>query len=163
VIVRRLRITEADVLKRLRLSMLRGAPSAYGTTYEEACMYDEAEWDARTQRGAEAHDSITYVVEIDGTPVGMTGGAIEEGTAHLYAMWVEPEARRSGAGRALVEAVVEWARGKRASVMELEATEGNVAACALYEGCGFSDTGERRPLREGSTTNTIIMRRTLDA
>ena len=38
-------------------------------------------------------------------------------------------------------------------------TEDNDGALALYERCGFVDTGERESLREGSDATTVVMRR----
>lgn len=43
----------------------------------------------------------------------------------------------------------------------LRVTEGNDAAPALYERCGFVDTGDREPLREGAKTLAIVMRHPL--
>jgi ribosomal-protein-alanine N-acetyltransferase len=80
---------------------------------------------------------------------------------NLYAMWVDPSARRRGVGRALVEAVTGWAREINARRMVLRVTEGNPGVLALYEGCGFIDTGSREPLREGSQTRTMVMARLL--
>ena len=85
----------------------------------------------------------------------------EPGVAHLYAMWVAPDARGAGVGRALVEAVVAWARGRGCGRLVLSVTETNRSARGFYEACGFADTGERRPLREGSDLDVLIFAKTL--
>ena len=55
----------------------------------------------------------------------------------LEDLFVREEARRSGLGRALVEAAVERARERGCKRIELDVNEGNAAALALYENCGF--------------------------
>jgi ribosomal protein S18 acetylase RimI-like enzyme len=74
-------------------------------------------------------------------------------------MWVDPSSHRRGVGRALVETVGAWARDLGIGRIVLRVTEGNAAAVALYEGCGFVDTEEREPLRNGSGATTRVMQR----
>jgi ribosomal protein S18 acetylase RimI-like enzyme len=74
-------------------------------------------------------------------------------------MWVDPSSRRRGAGRALVDAVGAWTHDLGIARIVLRVTEGNAAAVALYEGCGFVDTEEREPLRDGSGATTRVMQR----
>ncbi len=56
----------------------------------------------------------------------------------LEDLFVREEARGSGLGRALVEAVVDLARERGCRRVELDVNEGNAAALALYESLGFS-------------------------
>lgn len=55
----------------------------------------------------------------------------------LEDLWVQEDARRSGLGRALVEAAVERARERGCKRIELDVNEDNAAALALYASCGF--------------------------
>ena len=57
---------------------------------------------------------------------------------YLEDLFVREEARRSGLGRALVEAALARARERRCARVELDANEANAPALALYEGLGFS-------------------------
>jgi ribosomal protein S18 acetylase RimI-like enzyme len=66
-----------------------------------------------------------------------------------------------GFGPALVDAVVAWARGRGCGRLVLSVTETNRSARGFYEACGFADTGERRPLREGSDLDVLIFAKTL--
>jgi ribosomal protein S18 acetylase RimI-like enzyme len=56
----------------------------------------------------------------------------------LEDLFVAERARRSGIGKALVEASVERARARGCRRMQLNTNEANAAALALYERCGFS-------------------------
>ena len=55
----------------------------------------------------------------------------------LEDLFVREEARRSGLGRALVEAALARAREHGCKRVELDVNEGNAAALALYTACGF--------------------------
>ena len=57
----------------------------------------------------------------------------------LEDIYVAPEARGSGVGRALVEAAFERARERGCLRIELDVNEANPAAVALYESLGFEN------------------------
>jgi ribosomal protein S18 acetylase RimI-like enzyme len=59
---------------------------------------------------------------------------------YLAELYVVPERRRQGLGRALVLAAVGRARERGADYMDLNTGEEDVAARALYESLGFSRT-----------------------
>jgi ribosomal protein S18 acetylase RimI-like enzyme len=61
-------------------------------------------------------------------------------------MFVAPAARERGVGTALVEALVAWARARRAVGLSLRGAATNSPAIALYEKCGFRRTGESKPV-----------------
>jgi ribosomal protein S18 acetylase RimI-like enzyme len=58
---------------------------------------------------------------------------------YLAELYVVPERRGQGIGRALMEASMEVAREQGAAYMELGTSEDDVAARALYESLGFSN------------------------
>jgi GNAT superfamily N-acetyltransferase len=53
-------------------------------------------------------------------------------------VYVVPEHRRRGIGRALLNAALEWGRGEGCDEAELDVLVANPAR-ALYEGAGFRD------------------------
>jgi ribosomal protein S18 acetylase RimI-like enzyme len=55
----------------------------------------------------------------------------------LEDLYVLPDGRRSGLGRALVEAALESARERGCVRIELDVDEDNEPALALYRACGF--------------------------
>jgi ribosomal protein S18 acetylase RimI-like enzyme len=58
---------------------------------------------------------------------------------YLAELYVVPERRRRGLGRALLQAAIECARARGADRMDLGTGENDVAARALYESLGFSN------------------------
>ena len=67
---------------------------------------------------------------------------------HLEELYVVPDRRRQGLGRALMEAAIELARRAGAAYMDLATAEDDVAARALDESVGFDNHGGRP---DGST------------
>ena len=148
----------------LRLRALLDAPDAFGSTHAQEAGDGEDEWRAWMTGWPDASDQALFAAVDDGDWIGIAVGVRwqrDRELVNLYAMWVDPSARRRGVGRALVEAATAWARELNVRRMVLRVTDGNRGALALYEGCGFIDTGEREPLREGSQTRVMLMARSL--
>jgi ribosomal protein S18 acetylase RimI-like enzyme len=70
--------------------------------------------------------------------------------AYLEELYVAPDRRGEGLGRALLEAAMETARGEGAEQMELGTSEDDTAARALYESAGFTN-------REGSPDGPVML------
>ena len=64
--------------------------------------------------------------------------------AYLEELYVTPERRGQGLGRALMERAIEFARERGATRMDLGTSTDDTAARALYEKLGFTDR-ERPP------------------
>lgn len=83
----------------------------------------------------------------------------------LFGMFVQPEHRGRGIGRALIEAAIAHARARPGSVvMNLALTGGNDAALKLYQSCGFETYGiEPMGLRiDGGYRGKVLMWRRVD-
>ena len=153
--VRRVRDDEWRALRELRLAALADAPDAFWTRYDEALERSDDEW--REWTSLPCHVAVE-----DGRLVGH-GRRVrrpEDGTrADVIAMFVAPEARRRGVGRALVEAQMRWAEsGGLSGASELMVNVENDGAIRLYESLGFRDTGERAPLRDGPHVLATMVR-----
>ena len=161
------RLGEDDwaTFREVRLRALLDAPDAFGSTYGEESSQPEPrwrDWAAGRWRGGVA--AVYLGRDRDQRPTGTITVAefdAEPGTAYVYAMWVEPDARRAGVGRDLVDAAAAWARGRGCHRLVLSVTETNAAARSFYEAVGFVDTGERKPLREGSELEVLRLAKPL--
>ncbi len=78
--------------------------------------------------------------------------------AELGDLAVSPEARRSGVGRALVEALLEDARNHGVQLVFLEVRESNAAARRLYEEVGFEAVGRRPGYYARPVEDALVMR-----
>src|SRR5262245_58969741 len=160
--IRRAIPAEWERVRELRLRSLEDAPEAFGSTLEEERGLGQPEWIAWIV-GWEGARNALYVAEgeDDGAWVGMAVGSRtgEERRAHLYAMWVDPAWRTRGVGAGLVHEVLGWAASWGARSVVLGVTETNDGAARLYERLGFTDTGLRHPLRDGSPLSVRILRR----
>ena len=140
VTVRRVRADEGLRLREIRLAALADAPTAFTTTLEEMVDKPVAFWTDRVTTNSEGNAAATFLAESDGEWVGMVAGwreTADQPWVELVSMWVAPVARGTGAGRALVEQVVDWSAEIGIERVELWVTRGNDPAIALYERCGF--------------------------
>jgi ribosomal protein S18 acetylase RimI-like enzyme len=108
----------------------------------------EPQWTKGDDAFAQAISEAAYCViaTLDGAPAGYAlameyfGGR----QIHLVRIAVLPERRGAGIGVRLLDAVVAYARQRRADLLTLNTQEYNRRAQALYEWFGFQQTGERQ-------------------
>lgn len=131
----------------LRLRALEDAPWAFGSTLAEIRHRDtEAHW-----REGVSWPRVPFVVEVDGQPAAMgrllfgddpVYGDVPGARAELISVWVAPEHRGRGVGRALVAAAVEHLAAHHPQTrLLLAVVETNLPARRLYESCGFGTGG----------------------
>lgn len=82
------------------------------------------------------------------------------GEAELLTLAVRPDARRKGAGRALLAAFEAGARTGGAAEAFLEVSEVNAPARALYAAAGWGEAG-RRPRYYGDGSDALVLRKPL--
>jgi len=158
-IVRSFEAREWRSYRDLRLRALADSPDAFGTTLEEALERSEDAWRSQLCTGVESGRGLPLAAALRGALVGMAwAGIVADGSAFLVQMWVSPDARGAGIGRALLEAALDWSRERGAEGRELKVACGNVPARRLYERAGFLPRGEQEPLRPGSSILVQPMR-----
>ncbi|MFB6262419.1 MAG: GNAT family N-acetyltransferase [Bradymonadaceae bacterium] len=93
-------------------------------------------WVARPGAGAEP---VGVVVANFNWSLKFAGRAL-----WIEELFVDPEARRQGLGRALVDRVVDYAETHDIRGIDLEAYQGNTPASVLYRTAGFHRLGRER-------------------
>lgn len=142
--VRRVQLDDLDAVRELRLAALKGAPEAFCASFAHEAAQPRAFWEARVAGNAAGTETVSFLAFCDDRLAGSVVGARDDDErAHLYAMWVEPFARRRGVGEALVDHVVRWARDAGCRQLLLEVLEGNDGAERLYRRCGFARVSSR--------------------
>ena len=81
--------------------------------------------------------------------------AVDEGQITNIA--THPDFRRMGYGRAVVEALIKYAKNNRLESISLEVRESNKAAIALYTDLGFKVEGKRKDFYKKPTESALVM------
>ncbi len=144
-IVRRLSKDDAEAFHRLRLAGLAQSPEAFASSFaEDAALTPEA---VRERFPVERDRFVLGAFDPRERLIGAVGFTRErhlklEHWGKIWGMYVAPEARRRGVGRALVLRVVEECTaipGLEQIVLEVATVA--AAARRLYESCGFAGFG----------------------
>ena len=125
-----------ELFREIRLRALREAPYAFGSRYDDWVDAPESRWRDRV-----ASVPLNLVARSGDELLGMASGVlVGEDGAGLISMWVDPAARGSGVGAALVEAVVAWAAAAGRPTYLMVRSD-NARAIAAYVRAGFVDLG----------------------
>jgi RimJ/RimL family protein N-acetyltransferase len=134
--IRPLTPEDAEAYRELRLESLRQHPEAFASTYESAAQRPDSAWRTTLEQ-------LTFFGAFagDGRPVGLVAfdqsdGDKDKHRGWLLQMYVRPEMRGTGCAQALVETLLEQARGKVLQV-HLGVWSENQPAIRLYEKTGF--------------------------
>ena len=137
--VRRLTPADAARYREIRLAGLKNNPEAFGSTFESESLKPMSSFAERLR------SSAIFGAFRDAELLGIAGFAFREGAkeAHkglLWGMYVRPDARKSGVGRRLVEAVIDFAR-QHVEILQLSVVSDNEPARGLYARLGFLEYG----------------------
>ncbi len=162
VLVRRIRDDEAALLRELRLRSLTDAPEAFGQSADDAANRVDEEWRQQTRAAASGERRAWFVAET-GSParaIGLVNGRRRPpDELMLFSMWVEPESRRLGVGRQLIDGLDEWARDWGARRTVLWAFAGNEPAIRFYERLGFQVEDDTPDAEIGRSYGALAMSR----
>jgi GNAT superfamily N-acetyltransferase len=99
-------------------------------------------FDLERRYGGEA--GAFWVARLEGQVVGSVGvERLPDGRAELHRLYLDATLRGRGVGRALVEVVLGWCRAAGIARLTLWSDTRFDRAHRLYEGMGFTKTGER--------------------
>jgi GNAT superfamily N-acetyltransferase len=93
-------------------------------------------------------ESVIFLAVVDGAIVGFTQLYPSFSSVSMKRLWVlndlfvTPDARKSGAGRALLERAERWAAETGAKGLTLSTQITNLTAQRLYEACGWTKDDE---------------------
>jgi ribosomal protein S18 acetylase RimI-like enzyme len=152
--IRRLLLTDADAVLRLRREALESEPLAFSSSPTE----DRVQMPGMLDQYL-AHRTKAIFGAFEPGLIGMAGIMQEEGAksrhkARLWGVYVVPSGRGAGVGRALVEAAIEFARSLEGLThVHLCVAESGHAAQALYSRLGFRTWGmEPAAMRVGEVS-----------
>lgn len=103
-------------------------------------------------------DHILLVAEQHGAPVGYVCAYTVCRESDILTVAVAPAARRCGAGRALLEALIEVLTGDSDAIF-LEVRQSNVPARALYASMGFCEVGVRRGYYQHPKEDAVLYKK----
>ncbi len=149
IVVRRVHPEEGDAYRQVRLAALAESPAAFASTYARESSLTAQDWSERARASSEGWQRAAFFAVAEGNIVGLVGGYRPEPASdvvELVSMWTHPSTRRTGVGRLLVEAVIDWARAGQAQEVQLWVTRANIAAKVFYRTVGFTEAGDYRPL-----------------
>lgn len=145
--IRRLTSADGAAFRELRLRALREHPDAFLVSAEEEEREPPSAWTERLREKETSHDDAILGAFVNRRLVGTVGYFRERfsKTRHravIWGMYVAPEARRHGAGRALLDVALRDLRALGdVDVVHLSVVSTNVAARALYRTAGFAVWG----------------------
>ena len=137
--VRELQMAEAEALVSLRRRALAGEPLAFGSSLSD----DRLSLEFARSSLRDTEEQAIFGAFAGATLVGMVGilrspRAKQRHRAGIWGMYVAPDARGAGLGRALLEAAVARARTwPEVRQVHLSVTDSSTVARALYESMGF--------------------------
>ncbi len=146
--IRVLNEADAPLYQELRLSALKTNPEAFGSTYEREVKFT---LETVIERLTPTKDKFVLGAFDDtGSLMGIVTFMRETGikTAHkgnVYGMYVGPESRNRGVGKALMLELIKMARGYEAlEQINLTVVSDNESAKKLYTSLGFETYGVER-------------------
>ena len=157
VAVRRVRLSEGERVRSIRLEALRDpiAWLAFLETMAEAEVRPMGFWHDRAAAAALSDSAAQFIAEAGRDWVGTLTVLIAEpgaldyfgrpaiaGRAAVVAVYVRPSHRGHGILGELVEAAADWARAQGQTELALDVHTDNPRARTAYTRTGFVDTGE---------------------
>ncbi|MEA2621240.1 MAG: hypothetical protein QOH61_150 [Chloroflexota bacterium] len=184
--VERIGPDDGNLLREARLRSLADSPEAFGQTVADAGARDDADWQQQARQSSSGERRAWFLATAatgpghsDGLGAGHAGdGAtasrrsrrplgLVQGRRRLpadlliFSMWVDPEVRRLGVGRRLIEDVESWAREWGATRSVLWVFAANEPAIRFYRKLGFDLELDGDDAASGRTYGALAMSRAI--
>ena len=163
--IERIKPGEWQTLRDIRLRSLQDAPEAFGQRYDEAAAVPDDEWKSIARSSSSGNRRIWILARDESeSPIGVVQGRRRPpADCLLFSMWVDPAARRSGVGGALVDAIQDWAESWDAQRVVLWVLAANESAMRFYDRIGFTTLNEGADAISGHAWGAFTMERTARA
>lgn len=138
--IRRIKPSDSDLYKTLRLKSLLDSPGAFGTSHETAMLRDRESWISQAEAGSFGSDSAIFLTFKEKQAIGLAAiyRMIDPSeVGELMQVWVTPEHRGKGVGATILEFVMLWALNNKFRAVTAGIMEGNSEALAFYQKHGF--------------------------
>lgn len=106
---------------------------------------------------ATPHARIDVAVDAHDRAIAFHDYWLVAGELHVLAIATDPDRRRAGLGRALLEHALAAARAGGATLATLEVRRGNAPAIALYLRCGFAVAHVRARYYQDNDEDALVM------
>jgi ribosomal protein S18 acetylase RimI-like enzyme len=141
VLIRRIRLGEAELFRSIRLAALREAPRAFGSTYDSALRRTPESWREQADGTACGSDRSTFLAILDESPIGIAAlyrlGTGSD-TGELMQMWIAPEYRSRGIAKRIMDVAFRWAGNNQFRAIVVKVERNNTRALRLYREYGFA-------------------------
>ena len=126
----------------------------------EALTFPEDPWSPFMLADELSSPASRYWIAMDeaGVPIGYGGVKVGGDQADVMTIGVAPRARGHGVGRAILDALLEWARQAGAVEIFLDVRPSNEGAIALYNSRGFVEIGRRPRYFRNPVEEAVEMR-----
>ena len=124
---------------------------------EQACFAHP--WSEQALREELENEQAVFFVAEDetGRLMGYTGMHVVLGECYMDNLAVDPSFRHKGVGRALLQALIDWARAHKGVFLTLEVRPSNEIARRLYTSIGFREVGRRPRYYTDPTEDALLM------
>jgi GNAT superfamily N-acetyltransferase len=158
--IRRIKPTDWQMLRELRLASLLDAPEAFGQTHDNALAIPDAEWQQIARVSASGNTRTWLIASVDGADAGLVQARKRApDDCLIFSMWVAPGARRTGIGHVLIDAVADWAAGWGARRLVLWVFGANDGAHRFYEAIGFKVIPDGPDAESGKSFGAFALER----
>lgn len=129
---------------------------------ERVCFQDP--WSINAIRSELNNPLSLWIVAVDsGRLVGYVGSQSVLGWADMMNLAVDPQYRKQGIGRRLIEELIDRLKENDVSCLTLEVRVSNIPAVSLYHSMGFVEVGRRPGYYHHPKEDALILRKEWDA